>query len=559
MNIVIACDHRGYKLKEFVKGFLEERNYEVRDLGTFSAEVSVDYPDYGANAASLVSEGKAHRGIIICGTGIGMSILANKFPGVRAALCHDPLSAKKSREHKDSNILVMGGDVVDENTAEKICNVWLKTEFEGGRHKRRINKISDFEKVKESILNKADPEVANIIRNEIDRQKYTINLIASENFASRTVLEAQGCIMTNKYAEGYVKNRYYEGCEFIDKVEEIAIERAKRIFKAEHANVQPHSGSQANMAVYFYALKPGDTILGMDLTHGGHLTHGSKVNFSGKLYNIVYYGVNPKTHRIDYDNLRELAKKHKPKLIIAGTSAYPRIVDFMKFREIADEVGAMVMADIAHIAGLVIADLHPSPIQHAEFVTSTTHKTLRGPRGGLILCKLQYAKEIDNMVFPGVQGGPLMHVIAAKAVAFKEAESEEFKIYQNKIVDNAKILAREMKNLGFKLITNGTDTHLILVDLTDTGYTGKEIEKTLYEVGITVNKNSIPFDKQKPAITSGIRLGTPAITTRGMGELEIIQIAKWIYEAINNKNNDKLLKRIKKEVIELCQKFPIIY
>jgi glycine hydroxymethyltransferase len=406
MNIVLACDHRGNKLKEFIKEFLENSGHTVIDSGTFSSEISVDYPDYGAKAAKLVSEGEVHRGIIICGTGIGMSIVANKFPKVRAALCHNTFSAERSRQHNDSNILVLGSDVVGEDIAKDICHIWLKTDFEEGRHKMRLDKISAYEKDKKSIIGKVDQEIISLIHNEIARQKYTINLIASENFASKAVLEAQGSVLTNKYAEGYSKNRYYEGCEFIDSVEEIAIDRAKRIFNAEHANVQPHSGSQANMAVYFLVLKPGDTLLGMDLVHGGHLTHGSKVNFSGKFYNVISYGVHPKTHKIDYDEVRELARKHKPKIIITGASAYPRLIDFLKFREIADEVGAMVMADIAHIAGLVIAGLHPSPIPYAECVTTTTHNTLRGPRGGLSLCRSHYAKELDN-IFQEFKEGPL--------------------------------------------------------------------------------------------------------------------------------------------------------
>jgi glycine hydroxymethyltransferase len=406
-------------------------------------------------------------------------------------------------------------------------------------------------------LPEVDPEIYEAIKSEEYREEYHLELIASENFVSRAVLEAQGSVLTNKYAEGYPGKRYYGGCLYVDKVEDIARERVKAIYGAEHANVQPHSGSQANMAVYFVVLNPGDRVLGMNLAHGGHLTHGSPVNFSGKLYNFYFYGVDKNTEMINYDSVWNLAKELKPKLIVAGASAYPRIIDFEKFAQIAEDVGAYFMVDMAHIAGLVAAGLHPSPVPYAHFVTSTTHKTLRGPRGGFILCKKEFAKEIDKAVFPGIQGGPLMHVIAAKAVAFKEAMSPEFKEYQKQIVLNAKAMAEELIKLGYRLVSGGTDNHLMLVDLRDKGITGKEAEKALEEAGITVNKNAIPFDPQPPTITSGIRIGTPALTTRGMKEDEMRYIARLIHEVLSNFKDERVKEKVKKEVEELCKQFPI--
>ena len=406
-----------------------------------------------------------------------------------------------------------------------------------------------------SNLKKVDPEIFEAIKNEENRQKYTIELIASENFVSPEVLEAQGSVLTNKYAEGYPGKKYYGGCKYIDVVENLAIERAKKIFKAEHANVQPHSGSQANMAVYFSVLEVGDTILAMNLSHGGHLTHGSPVNFSGRFFNIIPYGVDKDTGRIDYDNLRDLAIKNKPKFIIAGASAYPREIDFSAFRSIADEVGAYLMADIAHIAGLIIADLHQSAVPHCHFVTTTTHKTLRGPRGGLILCKEEYAKAIDKTIFPGIQGGPLMHVIAAKAVCFQQAMTPEFIEYQKQIVKNAKTLANKLVGLGYNLVSGGTDNHLMLVDLRNKGITGKQAEKALEEAGITVNKNMVPFDPQKPWVASGIRIGTPAVTTRGMKEKDMGIIAGLINRVLSDTENQKIKDEVRKEVESFCKRF----
>lgn len=410
----------------------------------------------------------------------------------------------------------------------------------------------DFERLKLS-----DPEVYTAVQKEMERERGKILLIASENYASAAVLEAQGSIFTNKYAEGYPNKRYYGGCEYADVIETLAIERAKELFGAEHVNVQPHSGSQANMAVYFAFLKPGDTILGMSLSHGGHLSHGAAVNFSGIFYKNVAYGVNKETGYIDYDEVRRLAVENKPKMILAGASAYSRTIDFKVFYEIAKEVNAYLMADIAHIAGLIAAGLHPSPVPYADFVTATTHKTLRGPRGGMIMCKAEYAKAIDKMIFPGIQGGPLVHVIAAKAVAFKEALKEEFKDYQKRVIKNAQRLAEELIKRGFKIISGGTDTHMMLVDLTNKGVTGKEAEEALDMAGITVNKNTIPHDERPPAITSGIRLGTPCATTRGMGEAEMAEIAYIIDEVLKNRAGEAKLRELKQRVENICQRFPI--
>ena len=402
-----------------------------------------------------------------------------------------------------------------------------------------------------------DPEIAETIVRETERQEYSLEFIASENFVSEAVLEAQGSVLTNKYAEGYPGKRYYGGCEVVDIAEQYAIDRAKQLFGAEHVNVQAHSGSQANMAVYMAVCKPGDTVLGMNLAHGGHLTHGSPVNFSGKLYNIIPYGVKPETGTIDYDEVEKLAREHKPKMIVVGASAYPRTIDFVAFRRIADEVGAVVMVDMAHIAGLVAAGVHPNPVPYAEFVTTTTHKTLRGPRGGMILCTEEWSKKLNSNIFPGIQGGPLMHVIAAKAVALKEALSPEFKQYAAQVVKNAQALAIELVKKGYKLVSGGTDNHLMLLDFTGSELTGKVAEETLEQAGITVNKNAVPFDTRSPFVTSGVRIGTPATTTRGLKEPEMLKVADWIDRALNNIGNEAELAKIRAEVKALCQQFPL--
>ncbi|RZB29938.1 MAG: glycine hydroxymethyltransferase [Desulfobacteraceae bacterium Eth-SRB1] len=406
-------------------------------------------------------------------------------------------------------------------------------------------------------IKNVDPEIADVIAREIDRQKNTLELIASENIASQAVMAAQGSVLTNKYAEGYPDKRYYGGCEYVDVAEKLAIDRAKELFNAAYANVQPHSGSQANMAVYFALLDVGDTVLGMNLSHGGHLTHGSPVSFSGKFYNFVHYGVGEKTGTIDYDEVALLAEKHRPKMIVAGASAYPRIIDFEAFAGIAAAVGAYLMVDMAHIAGLIAAGVHPSPIPFADVVTSTTHKTLRGPRGGLILAKTDYSAKLNREIFPGIQGGPLMHIIASKAVAFKEALTESFKTYQMNVVKNAKALAEHLMKEDIKLTSDGTDNHMMLVDLQNLHITGKDAEEHLGRAGITVNKNSIPFEKLSPFITSGIRIGTPAITTRGMKELEMEVIAKLIVDVLKNLNDETVIKNTRAKVLELCEAFPV--
>ena len=411
--------------------------------------------------------------------------------------------------------------------------------------------------VQELSLKRTDPEVARAIEAEIEREKTTLVLIASENYASRAVMEATASVMTNKYAEGYPKKRYYGGCDYVDIVERLAIERARKLFRSEYANVQPHSGSQANMAVYFSFLKPGDTILGMDLSHGGHLTHGSPANFSGNFFRIISYGLHAKSQLIDYDQVEDLAEKHKPKMIVAGASAYPRVIDFRKFREIAGRVGAYFMADIAHIAGLVVAELHPSPVNEADFITSTTHKTLRGPRGGLILSEEKHGAALDKGLFPGIQGGPLMHIIAAKAVCFGEALQPEFRRYQQQVVRNARTLAEELAGAGFDLISGGTDNHLLLIDLSARGLSGLEAERALGAAGLVVNKNVVPSDQRGPRVTSGLRIGTPAVTTRGMKEEEMKIIARLIRRVLESPEQETVHQEVRLEVARLCRDFPI--
>jgi len=408
-----------------------------------------------------------------------------------------------------------------------------------------------------SILKSKDPEVYSAIKNELERQRYYLELIASENIVSEAVLEAQGSIFTNKYAEGYPSKRYYGGCDYADAVENLAIDRAKTLFQAEYANVQAHSGSQANMAVYFAALNPGDKVLGMDLAHGGHLTHGSPVNFSGQLFNFISYGVDKETGTINMDDVERVAHEHRPKMIVAGASAYPRLIDFEAFRAIADQIDALFMVDMAHIAGLVAAGVHPSPIPYADYVTTTTHKTMRGPRGGLILAKEEYGKNLNSNIFPGIQGGPLMHVIAAKAVSFKEAMSREFVLYQEQVVKNSQTLGSALTGYGFDLVSGGTDNHLLLVDLSNKDVAGKEAEEILESAGLTVNKNAIPFDTKSRFVTGGIRLGTPAVTSRGLKEQDMKQIAEWINRAINNRSDVQEIRRIRTEVKDLCKRFPL--
>ena len=556
--VAVGSDHGGFELKEILKHHLQERGIVVNDFGTKSAD-STDYPDYARSVAKNVAEEQSDFGVLICTTGVGMSIAANKVPGVRAALVFSEEMAGLARRHNKANILCIGGKITPPEQAKKILDAFMAAEFEGGRHERRVNKMETPQIPSDLKLQTVDPEIANAIFLERQRQQENIELIASENFTSPAVMEAQGSVLTNKYAEGYPKKRWYGGCENVDVVEQLAIDRAKKLFGAEHANVQPHSGSGANMAVYFSVLKPGDKMLTMDLSHGGHLTHGNKANFSGKFFEIVHYGVRKDDERIDYDQLAQMAREHKPKMITVGASAYSRIIDFKRMGEIAREVGAYLLADIAHIAGLVAAGVHPSPIGHADFVTTTTHKTLRGPRGGLILCGEKHAKEIDSQAFPGIQGGPLMHVIAAKAVCFLEAMQPSFKTYQQQIVRNAKALAEGMQHNNFRLVSGGTDNHLMLVDVGARGLSGKDCQIALDEAGITTNKNTIPFETRSPFQGSGVRLGTPAVTTRGMKEQEMSAIADMISEVLLDIKNLDAAHEVRQRVRELTARFPLPY
>lgn len=559
MHIVISSDHGGFRLKETLKNYLAEKKIAVNDLGCFNTD-SVDYPDFAALAANEVAKGRTDFGIVICTTGIGASMVANKFPDVRAALCLTPHMAKMARAHNNANVLALGGALTTDDDAKKIIDVWLTTDFDAGeRHCRRVQKIQDYARTANEAANvgKTDPEIYKTIQNEVVRESENLELIASENYASKAVRDAAGCLMTNKYAEGYPGKRWYGGCQFVDDAEQLAMERAQQLFGAEHVNVQPHCGSSANLAVYFAVLNPGDCMLAMDIAHGGHLTHGMKTNLSGRLFNVQHYGVNLRTEQLDYDEIDELARKHRPKLIVAGASAYPRLIDFKRFRAIADRVSAYLMVDMAHIAGLVAAGYHPSPVPDAEFVTSTTHKTLRGPRGGIILCQKRFAQEIDRQIFPGLQGGPLMHIIAAKAVCFHEALQPGFKQYQQQVLFNARTLAEALQMEGLRIVSGGTDNHLLLADLTPLNITGKEAAAALDKAGITVNKNLVPFDSRSPFVTSGIRIGAPAVTTRGMKENEMRQIAGLIMKALRNINNNAALAEIRQQVIGLTSRFPL--
>jgi glycine hydroxymethyltransferase len=556
--IVMAADHRGSSLKDELRERLEAEGHVVVDKGTFG-EDSVDYPDYAAAAARAVASGEVPRGILVCGSGLGVMYTANRFPGVRAAWVQDEEMARMSRLHNDANMIAMPGDRLDIDQAWPIVKSWLETSFEGGRHQRRVEKIDELTSAaaRTPALDRTDPEIAHLLRAEAKRQADGLELIASENFVSEAVLETTGSVLTNKYAEGYPGRRYYGGCEVVDEVETLAIERAKELFGADHANVQPHSGSQANEAVYRAVCEVGDTVLAMNLDHGGHLTHGSPVNFSGKLYSIVPYGVRKDTEQIDYEEVRRLAREHQPRMIQCGTTAYSRTLDFQAFREVADEVGAVLFADMAHIAGLVAAGLHPTPIGQAHVVTTTTHKTLRGPRGGLILCDEDWKKKINSAVFPGGQGGPLMHAIAAKAVAFLEAARPQWKEYAQAILTNARALADALQAAGHHVVSGGTDTHLFLLSLVDRDTTGKAAEIALERAGITANKNMVPFDPRKPAVTSGVRLGTPAVTTRGMREGEMAEVAALIIRVLAHPGDVEELDRVREDVRALCKRFPL--
>jgi glycine hydroxymethyltransferase len=561
-RIGLASDHRGRKLRRELRARLEREGYEVVDYGA-EGEDPADYPEFAAPAARGVYEGKTDRAVVICGSGLGVSYTANRFPGVRAALVQDIEAAEMSRRHNDANVLALPGDRLGGDEAWSILQAWLRAPFEGGRHLRRVRQIDELTRIEPSeprrggALAEVDPEIHAVLEREARRQALNLELIASENFVSEAVLEATGSVLTNKYAEGYPGRRYYGGCEVVDRAEELAIARARQLFGADHANVQPHSGSQANEAVYRAVCEVGDTVVAMNLDHGGHLTHGSPVNFSGRLYRIVPYGVRRDTETIDYEEVRRLALAERPRLIQCGTTAYSRTLDFDAFRSIADEVGAVLFADIAHIAGLVAAGVHPSPVGRAHIVTTTTHKTLRGPRGGLILCEADWARKIDSAVFPGGQGGPLMHVIAAKAVGFREALSPGFQAYCRQIVANARALASELAARGHRIVSGGTDTHLFLLSLVDRELTGKAAQEVLERAGITTNKNMVPFDPRKPAVTSGLRIGTPAVTTRGMREAEMAEIAGFIARGLEQAGDPSALEAIRREVESLCRRFPL--
>jgi len=555
--LAIGADHAGFELKEQLKAYLIQKGLCVNDLGADSAKAS-DYPDFAQAVAWQVVRQAADLGLLVCASGVGMSIAANKVPGIRAAAVTDEAMATLTRSHNDANVLCLGAKFVSADLAKRILDAFLSTPFNGGRHERRLCKFEPRHAA-QLRLAAVDPEVHAAVDAERRRLQENIELIASENCTSPAVMEAQGSVLTNKYAEGYPRKRWYGGCENMDTAEQLAIDRAKRLFGAEHANVQPHSGSATNMAVYFAFLKPGDKMLTMDLTHGGHLTHGHRVNFSGRFFTIVHYGVRREDEQIDYDQLAALAREHRPKMITVGASAYPRMIDFERMGQIAREVEAFLLADIAHIAGLVAAGLHPSPVPHADFVTTTTHKTLRGPRGGLILCREKYAKEIDAQVFPGIQGGPLMHVIAAKAVCLHEALQPGFQAYQQQILNNAKALAEGLKRNGFRLVSGGTDNHLMLVDVGARGLTGKDCQLALDAAGLTVNKNTIPFETRSPFLASGIRLGTPAVTTRGMKEPEMAAVADMLSEVLLDIKNVDTAAQVRERVRELTARFPLPY
>ncbi len=555
----IGSDHGGLELKAALVAWLKGRGIDVVDMGPLTLDPEDDYTDYAVKVSKAMLKGEITCGVLICKSGIGMSIAANRFHGLRAALAFAPERAALSREHNNSNILVSGGNGMSKDEFLKVVEAWMATPYsQAERHTRRLNKIETMTYDDTAALRHADPEIYGMIERERSRQERGLELIASENFASPAVRAACGSILTNKYAEGYPGKRYYSGCAHVDEIEQAAIDRACQLFGAEAANVQPHSGSQANMAAYMALLQTGDTVLAMSLAHGGHLTHGLKVNFSGSTYNFVGYGVDPETETLNYDTIEQLAIENKPKLILAGASAYPRIIDFPRLRAIADKVGAYLMVDMAHIAGLVATGYHESPIPYADVVTTTTHKTLRGPRGGLILCNQEAADKFNfnKAIFPGIQGGPLMHVIAAKAVCFKEALSPEFKEYGKNIVDNAQALAKGLLDRGLSIVSGGTDNHLMLLDLRPQGLTGKEIEKLLDEAHITANKNTVPNDPQKPFVTSGIRLGTPAVTSRGMNTADMDRIAEAIAFVV--KEGQEGVKKARAIVDELTAKYPLI-
>ncbi len=558
MKIAIASDHGGVELKAALVRALSP-DMTVADLGP-ADRTSCDYPDFAVQVARAVALGEADFGVLICRTGIGMSMTANRFQNVRAALCTTTEAATLTRQHNGANVLCLGADVVSVDYALEIVKTFVATPVDmDARHARRRWKLERAARLSDcSGLMHDDPEVYAAIEAQTRQEDAEINLIASENTSSRACREAAGSVLMNKYAEGYPAKRWYSGCLPVDAAEELARTRACQLFGAEHANVQPHCGSAANMAVYFATIKPGDTILSMSLDQGGHLSHGSPVNFSGKLYHIVPYTVDPKTERLDYDALEKQALEVKPKILLTGASAYPRTIDFKRIREICDKVQCIMMVDMAHIAGLVAGGVHPSPVPYADFVTTTTHKTLGGPRGGMVLCKEKWAKALDSAVFPGMQGGPLENIIAAKAVVFREWMSDEKKAYAQQVVKNCQVLCKTVQDRGYRIVSGGTDNHLFLVDVkTSKGITGKEAAAALDAAGIIVNKNTIPFDTESPFKTSGIRVGTASATTRGMKEAEMIKIGTWIADVLDDITNEDVLKRVKREAAELVSHFPV--
>ena len=558
MKVAIGSDHGGVELKaELVKALSSA--YEMTDFGPADT-TSCDYPDYAIAVAKAVASGTADFGILICRSGIGMSMTANRFQNVRAAICANVEAAKVTRQHNGANVLCLGADAVAADLALEIAKAFLSTPVdESERHARRRWKIERAQRLSDcSGLMHDDPEVFAAIEAQTKQEDAEINLIASENTSSRACREAAGSVLMNKYAEGYPGKRWYSGCLPVDAAEELARTRACKLFGADHANVQPHCGSAANMAVYFATIKPGDTIMSLSLDQGGHLSHGSPVNFSGKIYNIVPYTVDPKTEMLDYDAMEKQAMEVKPKILLTGASAYPRTIDFKRIREICDKVGCIMMVDMAHIAGLVAGGAHPSPVPYADFVTTTTHKTLGGPRGGMVLCKEQWAKALDSAVFPGMQGGPLENIIAAKAVMFREWMSPEKKGYAQQVVKNTAAMCKVIQDRGYRIVSGGTDNHLFLVDVKSSkGITGKDAAAALDAAGIIVNKNAIPFDTESPFKTSGIRVGAASATTRGMKEPEMVKIGTWIADVLDDITNTEVQARVKKEAAELVANFPV--
>lgn len=558
MKVAIGSDHGGVELKTALVKALSGA-YEMTDRGPANA-ASCDYPDYAVAVAKDVASGAADFGILICRSGIGMAMAANRFQNVRAAVCTTVEAAKMTRQHNGANILCLGADVVSAGDAEAIAKAFLETAVDSdARHERRRWKIERAQRLSDcSGLMHDDPEVFAAIEAQTKQEDAEINLIASENTSSRACREAAGSVLMNKYAEGYPGKRWYSGCLPVDAAEELARTRACKLFGADHANVQPHCGSAANMAVYFATIKPGDTIMSLSLDQGGHLSHGSPVNFSGKIYNIVPYTVDPKTEMLDYDAMEKQAMEVKPKILLTGASAYPRTIDFKRIREICDKAQCIMMVDMAHIAGLVAGGAHPSPVPYADFVTTTTHKTLGGPRGGMVLCKEKWAKALDSAVFPGMQGGPLENIIAAKAVVFREWMSEEKKGYAQQVVKNTAAMCKIIQDRGFRIVSGGTDNHLFLVDVKSSkGITGKDAAAALDAAGIIVNKNAIPFDTESPFKTSGIRVGAASATTRGMKEPEMVKIGTWIADVLDDITNTEVQARVKKEAAELVANFPV--